>query len=101
MKLKEKAWACLKYDLESIGKKPIDPALVEAVKRRVEADEEYCEEINESYGDAEEIWGIDTMDRDVLHDFLAKELGFERWPLYMDSEEYANQFYEALRKRYV
>ncbi len=101
MKLTDKAWACLKYELEDLAESSIDTALIEAIKLRVEADEEYCKDMNEIYSEVQDPRGLDTMDRDILYDFVAMELGFKHWPLYMDSEEYTNQFYKALEKRFV
>lgn len=40
--------------------------------------------------------GLDTAERDLLNDAVAKNLGAERWPRYGDSEDFSRAFHDRL-----
>lgn len=101
MKLNDNAWACIKYSLEAIGERELNPTLVEAVRFRAEADEEYSSDMNEYYGEVQEAGILDTMDRDILYDMVAQELGFKFWPCNGDSDELKEAFEETLDKSFI
>lgn len=44
---------------------------------------------------------LDTMDRDILYDLVAQELGFRFWPCNGDSDELKEAFEEALDKSFI
>jgi hypothetical protein len=42
--------------------------------------------------------GLDTMDRDLLYDIIARAMGCAHWPLHMDSQEYSDAFFKTLKE---
>jgi hypothetical protein len=55
----------------------------------------------ESWNYSEDGNGLDTGERDVLHDAIAKKLGFSHWPLNMDSgKPWVTDFENALQEKF-
>ena len=54
----------------------------------------------ESWGYEEDFDGLDTCERDTLHDAIAQHLGVSSWPLNMNrGEPWVEEFYNKIRAK--
>jgi len=79
--------ACL-YDLDDAG---ITPPTPQAARAILEKDSGFVADLNQYYTKSGN-YGLDTADRDIMFDLIAKHFTSQHWPLNMDGEEASKQF---------